>query len=176
MKRSEKPFVVEDLTARIKDAKSIVVLDYQGMATKPLNELRRKIKEAGGAFTVAKNTLLNLAFDNAKRDTQDAKIAEALIGPTAVVFAEQDEIAPLQVIGKSIKESGLPKFKFGIFGSDVFDAERLLVMASLPPKNVLFGQLVGTIAIPTYSLVGTLQGNLQKLVYILNEKTKKGGE
>lgn len=173
MKRSEKPFVVEDLTARIKDAKSVVVVDYQGIATKSLNELRQKIKEAGGTFTVAKNTLLNLAF--AKTDI-DKDIEKGLTGPTAVVFANEDEIAPLQIIGKQAQEAGLPKFKFGIFGGDFLDSEKLLSLSKLPGRQVLLGQLVGTIAGPAYSLVEILNGNLQKLIYILNEKAKKGGE
>lgn len=172
MKRSEKPFVVEDLAARIKDAKSVAVIDYQGLATKQLNELRKKIKGAGGVFVVAKNTLLKLAF----KSTDYSLPTTDLTGPTAVVFANEDEIAPLQIIGKQASDSRLPKFKFGIFGSSVLDSEKLLVMSNLPSKNVLFGQLVGTIAAPAYSLVGTLNGNLQKLVYILNAKAQRGGE
>ncbi len=169
MKKSEKPFVVEELKAQLKDAKSVTVIDYQGMPTKEMASLRKNIKDAGGVFTVAKNTLLKLAFGNSKIDNN-------LTGPTAVVFAQNDEIVPLQIIGKSIKTSGFPKLKFGIFGPDVIDAEKLLVMSNLPGKNVLFGQLVGVIAGPAYSLVGTLNGNLQKLVYILNTKAQKGGE
>ena len=172
MKRSEKPFVVEDLAARLKDAKSVAVIDYQGLATKQLNELRTKIKAVGGVFMVAKNTLLKLAFQESGIKNQEL----GLVGPTAVVFAEQDEIAPLQIIGKAIKESGLPKLKFGIFDNDIVDSAKLLTLSSLPGKNVLFGQLFGTISTPAYSLVGTLNGNLQKLIYILNAKAQKGGE
>lgn len=172
MKRSEKPFVVDELTAQIQSSKSVVVVDYQGMATKSLNELRRKIKEAGGTLAVTKNTLLSLALQKSKFQNPNSKLE----GPTAVVFAENDEIAPLQIIGKSIKEQGLPKLKFGIFGSDIMDSTKLLALSYLPGKNVLFGQLVGTIAQPAYALIGTLNGNLQKLVYILQEAVKKGGD
>ena len=136
MKKSEKPFVVEDLAARLKDAKSVAVIDYQGLATKQLNELRTKIKAVGGVFMVAKNTLLKLAFESARgtRGTLDSRDT-LLTGPTAVVFAEQDEIAPLQIIGKAIKESGLPKLKFGIFDNDIVDSAKLLTLSSLPGKN-----------------------------------------
>lgn len=168
MKRSEKPFVVEDLAARIKDAKSVAVIDYQGLATKQLNELRKKIKGAEGVFVVAKNTLLKLAFKSADYSLPTTD----LTGPTAVVFANEDEIAPLQIIGKQASDSGLPKFKFGIFGGDFLDSEKLLSLSKLPGRQVLLGQLVGIIATPAYSLVGTLNGNLQKLIYILDTRSR----
>lgn len=177
MKKAEKPFVVEDLAARLKDAKSVAVVDYQGLATKQLNQLRTKIKAAGGIFMVAKNTLLKRAFENARdtRATSDSRDT-LLSGPTAVVFANEDEIAPLQIIGKQAQEAGLPKFKFGIFGGDFLDAENLLTLSKLPGRQVLLSQLVGTIVTPAYSLVGTLNGNLQKFIYILNAQAQKGGE
>lgn len=168
MKRSEKPFVIEDLKKRIEDAKSLVALDYQGLTVKDAEGLRQSIKEAGGTLMVVKNTLLKLALKNSKVE----EVEKELQGPTAVVFAEEDEIAPLQKLGKFISGREVPKLKFGIFGSDIYGADKLLALSRLPGKNVLFGQLVGAIAGPQYGLVGVLQGNLQKLVYILDVKSK----
>lgn len=173
MKKGEKPFVVEDLTKRFKDAKSAVALDYQGLTVKDSEALRRQITEAGGKLVVAKNTLLKLALKSAKRKAHSAKeIEDKLQGPTAVVFAEEDELAPLQKLGKFIAEKGMPKLKFGLFGDDIFDAEKLLALAKLPGRNVLLGRLVGAMASPSYGLVGVLNGNLRRLAYILNSKIK----
>lgn len=176
MKKAEKPFVVEDLTKRFEDAKSVVALDYQGLTAKELNGFRSAIQEVGGKLVVAKNTLLKLALESAKGKGQRTKAINTfdtfLQGPTAVVFAEGDEIAPLQKLGKFIVDKGLPKLKFGIFGTDVFDADRLLALSKLPARNVLLGRLVATIAGPNHALIGVLGGNLQKLVYVLNTKSK----
>lgn len=171
MKRSEKPFVIEDLKKRIEDAKSFVAFDYQGLTVKDAEGLRQSIKEAGGTLLVVKNTLLKLALKNSKVEEVE-EVEKELQGPTAVVFAEEDEIAPLQKLGKFISGREVPKLKFGIFGSDIYGADKLLALSRLPGKNVLFSRLVGAIAGPQYGLVGVLQGNLQKLVYILDVKSK----
>lgn len=185
MKKTEKPFLVEDLKKRFEDAKSVVALDYQGLTVKELNSLRNTIREAGGKLVVAKNTLLKLALQKVSKEGKVPKVSKAfdtsdifgtfdtfLQGPTAVVFAEEDEITPLQKLGKFMAEKGLPKLKFGIFGTDVFDGDRLLALAKLPGRNVLLAMLVGTIAGPQYGLVRVLNINLQRLVYILSIKSK----
>lgn len=175
MKRSDKPKIVDELVNLTRDAKSITVVDYQKMGTKQLNELRQKVSKVGGSFVVAKNTLIELALKKAGV-AKKSEIGDALVGPTALIIADDDEIAPLQVIGKSITETELPKLKFGIFDSKILSSDKLLILSKLPGKNVLFGKLVGIIAGPSYSLVRTLNGNLQKLVYILSERQKALGE
>jgi len=197
MRKADKPKIVESLSKEVKEAKSLVVVDYQGLSVGDLNDLRNKIKEAGGRMLVVKNTLLTRALkkmenkqslssnkqslsSNKQSLSSNGKwkmenVQEGLTGPTAVVFANDDEIAPLQVIGKSIKEMDLPKFKFGIFDSEVVDSTQLDKLSKLPGKTGLLGQLLSTIAAPAYSLVGTLQGNTQSLLHMLNEKSK-GGE
>lgn len=178
MKKAEKPFLVEDLAERIKDAKSVAVVNYQGLPLKEQAKLRQDLAKVGGQFQVVKNTLLKLAFEKSKFKGQNSKLEEQLIGPTAVIFSNEDELAPLQLIGKLIKTTEFPKLKFGIFAGDLLDAEKLLTLAQLPGKNVLFGQLVGIMASPMYRLVGTLQANLQSLIFVLNAKSKmvNGGD
>lgn len=171
MKRSEKTFVVDELKERIKDAKSFVALDYQGLPVREITRLREMIRAAGGTIVVVKNTLLKLALQG------DEKMDQYLQGPTAVVFSENDEIAPLQAVGKFIKEMSLPRLKFGVFGQDVYEQETLLKLAYLPSRNTLNAQFLGVVSSPLYGLIWTLQGNVQKLIYILTEyQTRKGGE
>lgn len=170
--KSEKPAIVESLARQIKEAKSVTVLNYQGMPNKALGELRNGIRTSGGFFLVAKNTLVKRALELAGMKA-DSTAEEGLNGPTAVVFANTDEITPLQLIGKSIKESEFPKLKFGVFGSQFIDATRLLILANLPNKNVLQAQLLGSLSAPKYNMVGVLKGNLTKLIYILDQRSKQ---
>ena len=173
MKRSEKTFVVDELKARIRDAKSFVALDYQGLGVREITRLREMIRGAGGIFIVVKNTLLKLALEGGDK----GEVISKLTGPTAIVFSENDEVAPLQAVGKFIKERSMPKLKFGVFGQVFYEQDTLLKLAYLPSRDVLFGQLLATLSSPLHGLLGTLQGNTQKLVYILSEyKNKKGGE
>ncbi|TSC88664.1 MAG: large subunit ribosomal protein L10 [Microgenomates group bacterium Gr01-1014_5] len=173
MKKSDKPLIVDSLANQIKEAKSVTVLNYQGMPNKQLNELRQKVREAGGIFAVSKNTLIKRALEKVHDTLNSLNILDTLlVGPTAIILSQKDEVAPLQVLGKSIDESGLPKLKFGIFDGDVLGLEKLLTLSHLPGKNVLAAQLLGALIAPKYNMVEVLNGNLRKLVYILDQKAK----
>ena len=172
MKKSDKPLIVDSLASQIKEAKSVTVLNYQGMPNKQLNELRQKVREAGGIFAVSKNTLIKRALEKVHKIFDTTSLDTLLTGPTAIILSQNDEVAPLQVLGKSIDDSGLPKLKFGIFDGNVLSLEKLLTLSHLPGKKALAAQLLGALIAPKYNMVGVLNGNLQKLVYILDQKAK----
>lgn len=172
MKKAEKIFVVDNLIETIKGAKSVTIVDYQGLSTHDVETLRHELRAVGGYLGVVKNTLLARAMKAVHGEFGET-VNRGLEGPTAVIIAEEDEIAPLEKVGNMISEKERPKLKFGIFNNEILDAAKLLVLSRLPGKNVLLRQALGAVAGPMYGLVGTLQGNLQKLVYILNQKSKQ---
>jgi large subunit ribosomal protein L10 len=169
MIKSEKVELVKNLTEELKDTKSLVLINYTGLNVKAQQELKKRLKEAGGRMVVVKNTLLKRAIESAKINDKIAT-DEILSGQTAIVIADEDPLAPIQVLGKFAKENELPKFKVGIVKGTFQDSESLVKLSTLPARDVLLGQLLGALMSPEYGLVGTLQGNLQRLVYILKQK------
>lgn len=169
MKRSEKVTFVDNLTSELKDAKSVVLINYAGLNVKAQQELKSRLKEAGGRMVVVKNTLLKRAGANAKVD-KDLLSDTVLQGQTALVISDADPIAPIQVLGKFATEFEVPKFKVGVVEGSFQDESDLSKLSTLPGRDALLGQLLGGLMAPSYGLVGTLNGNLQKLVYILNSK------
>ncbi|MBI2405743.1 50S ribosomal protein L10 [Candidatus Microgenomates bacterium] len=174
MKRSEKVFLVDDLTARLNDAKSVVLVNLAGLKMNEQAKLRTLLRDAGAKLSVVKNTLLGRAMRAAqgKLGVEVESIEQALTGPTALVIAEEDELAPLQALGKFIREFELPKLKVGVLGGKVYDESALISLSRLPGREVLLGQLLGTLSAPLYGVVGTLQGNMGKLIYILSTKSE----
>ncbi len=169
MKKQEKVFFVENLTAELKSAKAVVLINYTGLSVKTQQELKKRLKEAGASMLVVKNTLLKRAGEAAKIDP--ALLTDAVLqGQSALVIAKEDPIAPISVLGKFAKEFDVPKFKVGILDGSFQDAESLAKISSLPGKDALLGQVLGTLMSPSYGLVGTLNANLQKLVYVLKAK------
>lgn len=164
MKKSEKIFFVQDLTAKLKEAKGITLIDYQGLTVSQINKLREKVKEAGATLNVVKNRLLKRALLKA-----GIKQDEEITSPTALILAQKDEIGPLKAILESFRQFELPKFKFGFLGSDRIEAERLTQLAQLPSRDQLLAQLTATLAYPTKKLVYNLNFNQQKLVLILSK-------
>jgi large subunit ribosomal protein L10 len=171
MLKNEKVKLVENLTEELKSAKSLVLVNYSGLNVKAQQDLKGRLKEVGGRMVVVKNTLLKRAGESAKLDK--GMIEDSVMqGQTALIMASDDPIAPIQVLGKFAKEFELPKFKVGVVEGSFQDEAGLSKLSTLPGRDALLGQLLGALIAPEYGLVGTLQGNLQKLIYIL--KTKAG--
>lgn len=172
MKKSEKPIFVENLTAELKSASSVVLVNYSGLSVKMQQELKKRLKPVGGKMTIVKNTLFKRAGNEAKVDDKvlDDNI---LSGPTAMIIGQDDPIAPLQVLYKFAKEFDIPNLKVGLIDGNFQDKSALEKIAQLPSKDVLFAQVVGAVASPMYGMVSVLQANLQKLVYILKSAADK---
>lgn len=173
MKKAEKILFVDNLTKELQDAKSIVLVNYSGLSVKAQQDLKSRLKDVKSRMLVVKNTLLKRAGETAKIDKEVLSSA-VLQGQTALVLADNDPIAPLQVLGKFAKEYETPKFKVGVIEGSFQDTNVLVKLAALPGRDVLLGQLLGGLMSNLYGLVETLQNPIQKLIYVL--KTKSGGE
>lgn len=172
MKKADKITFVEGLTKELKDAKSLVLVNYTGLDVKAQQELKHRLNAVGSRMVVIKNTLLKRAAKEAKLD-ENITTDTVLSGQTALVIATEDAVAPIQVLGKFTKEFEKPKFKVGIVEGSYQDESSLLTLSTLPGRDVLLGKVLGALMAPEYGLVGTLNANMQKLVYILDQASKK---
>ena len=168
MVNQTKIFAVTDLTEKLKAAKSAALVDYQGLNAEQITELRNKIKAAGGIMQVAKNTLITRALIQL-----GIKLDQPLVGPTALIFANEDEIAPLKEIEIMAQELKKPKFKFGVYQSKLLPEEEIEKLAGLPNREILLTQLVGELASPLRQLNYDLQYNQLKLILFLNSYIRK---
>jgi large subunit ribosomal protein L10 len=169
MKKAEKQFFVDNLAAELKTAKSVVLINYSGLTVKAQQDLKKRLKEAGAKMVVVKNTLLKRAAEIAKVD-KELLNDEVLTGQTALVIATNDPVAPIQALGKFAKENQVPKFKIGIIENSIQDEAALTKISTLPGRDALLSQLLGTLISSQYGLVGTLNANMQKLIYVLKAK------
>jgi large subunit ribosomal protein L10 len=172
MQKAEKVTFVENLQKELKGAKSVVLVNYAGLGVKAQQELKKRLTEVGGRMIVVKNTLLKLAGEATGID-KNVLTDEILSGQTALVVATEDAVAPIQVLGKFAKEFEVPKFKVGVVDGLFEDQAALTKLSTLPGRSALLGQFLGTLMGAEYSLVGTLNANLQKLVYVLDVASRK---
>jgi len=155
-----------DLTERAKKAKTIVLVDYRGLTVPQINTLRTNIKKVGGEITVAKNTLMKIALQNAELGIQNLELLD-LQGPTATIFAYDDEIGPIKAIFEFAKINTIPVFKSGLMADKLLTKDELETLAKLPAKDQLIAKFVSLLASPTYRLINVLKGNPTRLIYIL---------
>jgi len=172
MKKAEKILFVDNLTKELQEAKSVVLINFTGLSVKSQQELKKRLKEVEARMLIVKNTLLKRAGEAAKIDKKILE-AEVLSGQTALVVSGGDPLAFIQVLGRFAQAFSVPKMKVGIVERAFQDETVLAKLAALPGKDALLGQLLGTLVSPASGLVGTLQGNLQKLTWILDQANKK---
>ena len=151
-----------DLKDRVAKAKSVVFTDNSGLNASGQAQLREKVVTAGGEMIIAKNTLLRLALKTENN--------ELMVGPTAVLLAYQDEVLPIKILAEFAKTNEKPVIKGGLLGDTPLSAEQVMELAKLPSKLELLVKLMQQIQGPAYGLVRTLNGNMQKLVYVLRAR------
>ena len=153
---------VKLLSEKLRQAKSIVLADYRGLSVNLQRQLRNQVKAAGGELIVAKNSLISLALKAEKYS-----LPAGLQGPTLVLFAYEDEIAPIKALVEFAKANELPKAKIGFLAKEPLSADQVNQLASLPTRIELIAQTIATLQSPLSGFVNVLFGNFRKLVYTL---------
>lgn len=170
--RVQKEEAVVKLQEKLTKAKSLVFADYKGLTMKELSDLRNKLREQNAEFNITKNSLLGFALKDSSLKVQDSTFE----GPIATLFAYDDEISPIKILVKALKDLAKGKVKSGFLGTDSLDEAKILQLSTLPTKDELRGKTVGVLVAPLQGMVSVLQGNLRNLVYALNQiKISRGG-
>jgi large subunit ribosomal protein L10 len=175
MKRDQKEQVVEELTQRLKAAETLLVADYRGLTMPQIDELRTKLLESGARFTVVKNTLTRRAAEAAGADA----LLALLDGPSAIAFleADGDMVAAAKALADSARETRVLEIRGGIMQGRAVTAAEVESLATLPPADVLRGQVLGAIVAPLTALAGLLNAPLQNLVGLIDARIEQlGGE
>jgi len=165
LKRSDKEQLVSEMTEKVKLAKTVVFVNYQGLKVKETFILKKKLFAQGIRFQITKNSLLKIVLKNAGIEF-DAAILDQ---PVAAVWGMEDEIVPAKETVSFTKEAEKLQIIGGIVNGKFVDANIIKQLASLPGREELYAKLVGTLNAPMSGLVNVLQGNLRNLVYILKQ-------
>jgi large subunit ribosomal protein L10 len=166
--RSEKEAIVQELKQKFENSKVAVFADYKGLNVGEATRLRRRLKEAGCEFKVAKNTLTNLVVKQLNLD----ELSPYLEGPVGIAFGE-DPVAPAKILSEFIKESRKMEIKVGVLDGKVIDVKGVKSLADLPSREVLLAKVLGGMQAPLYGFAGVLQGTLRSFVYALEAVRKQ---
>jgi len=175
MRRDQKEHVVEELTARLKAADTLLVADYRGLTMPQIDELRSRLLESGARFTVVKNTLTRRAAEAAGTDA----LLTLLDGPSAIAFleADGDMVAAAKALADAARETQVLEIRGGIMQGRTVTAAEVETLAKLPPIDALRGQVLGAIVAPLTALAGLLDAPLQNLVGLIDARIEQlGGE
>jgi len=169
--KDSKKEIIKDLVDRLSRHKAIVFFDYTGLSVDKFEELRKKLREEGISCNVVKKTLIDLSLEKA-----GLKIPEKIKkvpGQIALVLGYEDEIIPAKILYNFAKENSEIKIVAGVIQGNYLENEAIIKLAQLPSKEELLVKLIGSISGPIYGLLNVLQGNLRKLVFVLNNIKKE---
>ena len=136
--------IVEEISAGIKDAQSVVLVDYRGLTVEEDTELRKQLRAAGVVYKVYKNTMMNFAF----KGTDFEGLAPYLNGPSAMAYSTEDATAPARVLAEFAKKAKALEIKAGVVEGNVYDAKGMEAISSIPSRDVLISRLLGSMQSP----------------------------
>ncbi|WHY77734.1 50S ribosomal protein L10 [Neobacillus sp. WH10] len=143
-----KKHIVEEITDKLKNSVSTVVVDYRGLSVSEVTELRKQLREAGVEFKVYKNTMTRRAAEAAEL----AGLNEALTGPNAIAFSTEDVVAPAKILNDFAKKHEALELKAGVIEGNVATAEEIKALADLPSREGLLSMLLSVLQAPIRNL------------------------
>ena len=153
--------IVDEISEQIKDAQSVVIVDYRGLTVAQDTELRKQLREAGCTYKVYKNTMMKRAFEG----TDCEQLSGFLEGTNAIAISKEDATAPARIIAKVAKDAPALEIKAGIVEGTYYDAEGMKTIASIPSRDELLSRLLGS-----------LQSPITNFARVLKQIADKGGD
>ena len=158
--KAQKAAIVAEISEQIKDADSIVVVDYRGLTVAQDTQLRKALREEGVVYKVYKNTFITSAI----KGTDFEGIAPYLEGPTAIAIGKDDATAPARVIAKFAKDAKALEIKGGVVEGNLYDVKGIEKIATIPSRDQLISKLLGS-----------LQSPITNFARVMNQLAEKGG-
>jgi len=165
MNRSEKELLVGELAQQLQHASAAFLVNYQGSTVKTLHLLRKKLRSRESSLKVAKARLLKLAISTMPGGNKFAPMLKEQVG--LVIAGGSDVSGVARDLVDFAKGNGSVKVVSGFYGSQVLSLEQVVYFATLPSREVLLGQVLGTLQAPIAQFVRLLNLLIVRLLYVL---------
>jgi large subunit ribosomal protein L10 len=140
--------IVDEIADKFKASKSTIVVDYRGLTVGEVTELRKQLREAGVDFKVYKNTMSRRAADAAEL----SGLNDALTGPNAIAFSNEDVVAPAKILNDFAKKHEALELKAGVIEGNITTVDEIKALAELPSREGLLSMLLSVLQAPIRNL------------------------
>lgn len=168
MDRAQKEKVVEELGQIFESSGVVVVAHYQGLTVAEMQDLRARVRDAGGAVRVAKNRLAKIALEG----TDVAGIADLLTGMTVLAYSE-DPVAAAKAAEAFAKVNDKYVILGGAMGGTVLTADGVKAVAKMPSREELIAQIASCIGAPASNIAGAIGAPASNIASILSTIEEK---
>lgn len=166
MNRQEKESVVSYLKDTFSHSEAAFLVGYRGLTVHQLERLRGDLREKGGTFKITKARLMKLAVDGVEGQQELAPFFKDQVG---LVFASKESPAIAKVLKDFAKENEALELVIGCLDNKVLQKDEVIRIASLPSREVLLGQVAGTMNAPISSLASILNILIVRLLWTLKQ-------
>jgi len=167
--KQRKEEVLAEYTDWLKRSQAVILVEYTGVKMKDLDNIRAKIRDAGGEFHVVKNTLARRAFKNTGMDLPE----EILVKSTAISFAFTDPASTAKALNDAMKGNEFVKVKGGFMSGQALNAVQVKALADMPPLPVMRATLLGILQAPASKLVRTIAEPARGLAAVVKAFAEK---
>jgi len=151
LNRAEKAAVIEDVSAALVNAQSIIIAEYRGLDVASVTVLRENARKAGVYLRVHKNTLVRRAVVGSPFEG----LTEQLVGPLMYAIST-DPVSAAKVLASFASTHDKLVIKGGALPGNVLDANGVKALATMPSREELLAKLLGTMQAPVAQFVRTL--------------------
>lgn len=144
----QKKQLVEEITDKLRNSQTTVVVDYRGLDVSEVTELRKTLRDAGVEFKVYKNTMTRRAAEAAEL----GELSETLVGPTAIAFSNEDAVAPARIIKNFSKDHEALEIKGGVIEGKIATLDQIKELADLPNHEGMVSMLLSVLQAPIRNL------------------------
>jgi large subunit ribosomal protein L10 len=159
LNREAKAVVIDDVSAQLAQAQSVILAEYRGLDVANITELRKKARDAGVYLRVLKNTLVRRSVAG----TPFEMLADKMVGPL-IYGISTDPVAAAKVMNDFAKANEVFVIKAGAMPNYLMDAAGVKALASMPSRDELLSKLLGTMQAPVAQFVRTLNEVPSKFV------------
>ena len=150
--------IVEEIINNVKEAESVVLVNYSGLTVEQDTALRKELREAGVQYKVYKNTMMHRAFEG----TQCEELIQHLHGTNALAISANDATAPARILDKFAKKNPALELVAGIVEGNYNDQAGIQALAGIPSREELLGKLLGSIQSPITNFARVLNQIAEK--------------
>ena len=168
MDRSQKAKLVEELNQSLSAAEVVIVTRQSGLTVAESFDLRRKVRDAGASYKVAKNRLAQRALKGTKYEG----LASLLKGPTALAYATDPVATAKVVVGFASKNDKLTVLG-GAMGSSSLNADAVKMLATIPSLDELRAKIIGMLTTPATRVATVVQAPAGQLARVFNAYATK---
>ncbi|MFQ5965833.1 MAG: 50S ribosomal protein L10 [Candidatus Scalinduaceae bacterium] len=170
MSKELKKLVVNELISGYRDTNSFIVVNFKGINAHQINTLRRGLGEKDIKLKVAKNSLATIAF----REIGIPLLGKSLEGPSAIATSNNEPVFLAKTLTEWSEEISELKIIGGLMDRNVLTLDDIKTLASIPPKQVLFTQILLGISTPLTQLANLFNAVANNIyVVLLAVKEKK---